>query len=371
MSEIGASNSRSLFPRVTQAIYLAALRHYADSSPYAKLDVPGVTLENDPVCRLRISDFNVPDDAKFHILVAGLHVGGEHAALHAALYAIEYLLSPEAETYLKRYVVTFLPCVNPYGCFRQDADQYHANSRNVDPYTAGRGECFNLESLTLTHPEDAPEIAAFCRVIDEEQPEILLDWHGANRRFAGENMRGTIGASLSNHMLMPWATRLLQAMRAEVCRGNTAVFDLEEYLQRIPAGLEFKAKLPGRFRPSREWFFTDHYAYVKYHALPVVFEIGCEETGVLGLKGLLDFGMNLPPEAAGSLPVDHTYTEFGNLTVAAYGGTPGEKRRSRAELWAAAPCMRTRMLSPNYNGRIAVALTIGVQGARRLPDPGK
>jgi hypothetical protein len=109
---------------------------------------------------------------------------------------------------------------------------------------------------------------------------------------------------------------------------------------------------------------------VKCHALPIVFEIGCEETGVLGLKGLLDYGMNLPPEAAGSLPVDHAYTEFGNLTVAAYGRSPGEKRRSRAELWTAAPWMRTRMLVPNLSGRIAVALTIGASGLGRLPSPG-
>ncbi len=89
-----------------------------------------------------------------------------------------------------------------------------------------------------------------------------------------------------------------------------------------------------------------------------------------GLKGLLDFGLNLPPEAAGSLPVDHAYTEFGNLTVAAYGRSPGEKRRSRAELWAAAPWMRTRMLTPNCSGRIGVALTLGVSGGLRLPESG-
>lgn len=359
-----------LLPRVTQETYLSALHHDAASSRCARLDILGHTLEGDPLCRLRVSNFDVPDDEKFHIVVAGLHVGGEHAALHAMLHTIEYLLSAGAAHYRNRYVVSFLPCLNPYGCFCKDIDQYHTNSRGVDPYTAGRGDCFDLETLTLKRPEDAPEIAAFCQAIDEERPEVLLDWHGASRRFAGEMMRSTVGASLSNHLLMPWATRLLQAMRAEICKGNAAVFDLEEYFQRIPAGPEFKAKFPGRFRPSREWFFTDHYAYAKYHTLPIVFEIGCEEIGAMGLKGLLDFGLNLPPEAAGSLPVDHAYTEFGNLTVAAYGCVPGEKRRSRTELWAAAPWMRTRLLNPVCVGRIGVALTLGISGERRLRNAG-
>ena len=331
----------------------------------AELEIAGRTRENDPVYALTVTDFDIPDDEKFHILIAGLHVGGERSALLAAAATLDWLLRKSSRRYLRKFAVTLMPAVNPYGCFRTDIDQYHNNSSGFDPYVGQWGKSFNYPELTLTDPEHEPELAAFCRVIDTIHPEILLDWHGANGK-PGETMRETLGASLSNHFIMPWGTRLLSAMRKEICKGSSAVFDLEEYLERIPAPPEFRAMFPNWVRPSNAIFYPDLYAYMKYHTMPVVMEIGVPETGWRAVKGLMDYAMKLPPEYRGSLPVDHVGTDFGNLVAASYGSTPGMRRRSRVELRSKANGFMPFHASSMHLGELCTGLALGDSGLRRM-----
>ena len=61
-------------------------------TPYGRLKTAGYSREKDAVYALTISDFSVPDDEKFNILIAGLHVGGEFAALSAAVETIKFLM---------------------------------------------------------------------------------------------------------------------------------------------------------------------------------------------------------------------------------------------------------------------------------------
>lgn len=53
------------------------LLQWAVDTSMVKLDIHGRPRENDPVYALTNSDFSVSDDEKFHILIAGLHVGGQ------------------------------------------------------------------------------------------------------------------------------------------------------------------------------------------------------------------------------------------------------------------------------------------------------
>ena len=340
----------------------------AVASGFAKLDIPGKSLENDPVYALTVTDFNVPEDEKFNILIAGLHVGGERSALLAAMDTIEFLLKKSSQKYLKKFAVTLMPSVNPYGCFRTGIDQYHKNTSGFDPYVGQWGKSFNYPDLSLTDPEHEVELAAFLRTVDKIKPEILLDWHGANGRFGtdGEIMRETLGASLSNHFIMPWGTRLLAAMRKEVCKGGSAVFDLEEYMERIPAPQEYRAMYPNQVRPSNAVFYPDLYAYIKYHTMPIVMEIGQPETGWRALKGLMDYAMKMPPEFRGSLPVDHIGTDFGNLVVASYGANPGMRRRSRAELQSKVNSFLPCLAYATFVGEMGAALAIGDSGIKQL-----
>lgn len=337
----------------------------AEATGFARLEVPGHTFEGDPVYALTISDFTVPDDEKYHILVAGLHVGGERAALLAFRETLRFLLRGTSAKYRRRFAVTLMPVVNPFGCFRTDVDQYHTNSSGYDPYTARWGESFRYPELQLADAEHEPELAAFCKVVDQVRPEVLLDWHGSSGN-PGTTMRESLGPSLSNHLIMPWGTRLLAAMRREVCKGNTAVFDMEEYLERIPAPREIRAHFPEKFRPSNACFYTDLYAYVRHHTLPIVMEMGQAETGWRALKGLMDYAMNTPPEYRGSLPVDHVGVDFGYLVAASYGRNPGERRRSRCELQAKSGSFLTFCMTPMRQGEICAALVLGNSGKHQL-----
>lgn len=356
-----------LLPRIDQNLYLAALKS-CSQNPSASFDILGYTREGDPLCRLRMTDFSVADEEKFHLVFAGLHVGGEHAALHGMLSLIEFLLTAEAAKYLKKVVLTFLPVLNPYGCFRKDQDQYHLTGAGTDPYTANHGDCFDWDRLLLRDPGNNPELAAFCKVMDEEKPEVLFDMHGCNRRYSGQNMRGTIGCALSNQILCPWSNRFLDGLRSGVASGHTAVYDLEENLQRISVSHAMQQQFPHRFRPSWEYAYTDLYPYLKYHTMPIVWEVGCEETVIDAVRGMLEFCMKLPTEWHGSLPVDHVLADFGNLTVNSYGVFPGQRRRSRVELWSKLESLRTGYASPVYNGFHFVTMTVGKAGVAQLVE---
>jgi hypothetical protein len=337
----------------------------AVSSGFAQLTTYGKSKENDPIYGITISDFSIPKDEKFNILIAGLHVGGERAALNAAIATIKFLLRKSSRKYLSKYAITLMPVINPYGCFRKNLDQYHKNSSGFDPYVGKWGQSFNYPSLSLTDKENEPELVAFLSAIDKIKPEVLLDWHGTNGK-ENELMRETLGASLSNHFIMPWATRLLNSMRKEVCKGNSAVFDLEEYLERIAAPNEFRQMFPNRVRPSNAVFYPDLYAYIKYHTLPIVMEIAQAETGYRALKGLMDYGYKVAPEYRNSLPVNHIGTDFGNLVVASYGTNPGQKRQSRCELQSKIDHMLPFYASPMYLGEMCAALALGPSGIKEM-----
>ena len=100
----------------------------AVSTGFAQLTTYGKSKENDPIYGITISDFSIPKDEKFNILIAGLHVGGERAALNAAIATIKFLLRKSSRKYLSKYAITLMPVINPYGCFRKNLDQYHKNS---------------------------------------------------------------------------------------------------------------------------------------------------------------------------------------------------------------------------------------------------
>ncbi len=159
---------------------------------------------------------------------------------------------------------------------------------------------------------------------------------------------------------------MLSAMRKEICKGRSAVFDLEEYLERIPAPVQFQDLVQNRFRPSSAFFYPDLYAYIKHHTMPIVMEIGLVETGWRALKGLLDFGLCPPPEYKGAFPVDHIGVDFGNLVVHSYGETPGNRRASRSELQSKQDGMLSFYLGPMFEGRAGACLALGRDGVAKM-----
>ncbi len=349
--------------KLTWPLYQAALRLWSEKYEYVRLETVGYSLENDPIYAISITNPKIPDDQKFHLLLTANHSGAERSGLHAMMAVLEYLVSDQAARYRDKYEIRAIPCGNIFGFFRSEAAN---NSRKIDPYAAGRGSFWDVPRLTPKKTEDTPEIVAMMKVVDEFQPEIMLDFHGVGRSVPGEIMTQYIGGAGSNHSLLPWARRLVEAARAGAKANGSPAWPCEENLQRLtppPAALpEHKAK----FRDSGAYFYSPMYPYLKCHTAVLFFEIGYEAMAVGGVRGILDFGLNPPPDLHGSLPVDNVRTDWGGFLIQAWGVTPGERRRSRVELWNRNDAMISMVLAPPQTYRIVRAAAFGPEGLKEI-----
>ena len=76
--------------------------------------------------------------------------------------------------------------------------------------------------------------------------------------------------------------------------------------------------------------------------------------------------MNLPADLHGSLPVDNIRTDFGGFIVQAWGSNPGERRRSRCELWNKNESINSMTAYPQQSFRIAKAMCFGNDGLKQI-----
>ena len=293
--------------------YEAVLRDWAEQYDFFTLEELGRTFENDPIYLVKITSPGVPADQKFRIALTSLHTGSERSPLYALMAAMEFLCSPEAQKYRDRYEIAIVPSGNPYGFFRTE-EFSPWNSRKVIPYAPPESD-WDIRNLSFKKIADSPEIAAFCKLIDDFQPEIQIDWHGVGRHIPGEIMHQYINSAGSNHTLAGWSNLLDEAMLSSAVRAGHSLPRYEESLQRLKSVTAAGQAFPRRFRESKELFYTDLYPYLKYHTMPLTMEIAYEGMAVAALRGLLDFGLNPPTELNGSLPVDNLRTDFGGLTV--------------------------------------------------------
>ena len=336
--------------------YEAVLRDWAEQYDFFTLEELGRTFENDPIYLVKITSPGVPADQKFRIALTSLHTGSERSPLYALMAAMEFLCSPEAQKYRDRYEIAIVPSGNPYGFFRTE-EFSPWNSRKVIPYAPPESD-WDIRNLSFKKIADSPEIAAFCKLIDDFQPEIQIDWHGVGRHIPGEIMHQYINSAGSNHTLAGWSNLLDEAMLSSAVRAGHSLPRYEESLQRLKSVTAAGQAFPRRFRESKELFYTDLYPYLKYHTMPLTMEIAYEGMAVAALRGLLDFGLNPPTELNGSLPVDNLRTDFGGLTVGSGGVTPGEKRASRVEL--------SYRAYPRFHGRDLFVITLGKAGIRKF-----
>ncbi|MBR7127609.1 MAG: hypothetical protein IKD09_03385 [Lentisphaeria bacterium] len=345
------------------SMFESSLQYWAKQFDYCSLDVLGKTLENDPIYCMKITNNAIPSDKKFKILIVAHHGGGERSALHSTMAALEFLVSDEAKKYRDNYEIRVIPCGNIFGYFRSETPQ---NSKGIDPYAGGRGNHWDIKNLVPKKPENTPEIVTFCKVLDEMKPELLLDFHGVGRLYPGIIMTQYIGGAGSNHVLKPWATDLINYVRDMAGKSGTPCYDLDEEIQRLVAVNDARKAFPQRFRDSGDYFYTDLYPYLKYHTLPLIFEISHEQMAVEGLRGVLEYGMNAPANLDGSFPVDNILTDWGGFMVQAWGTTPGEKRASRVELWNKIEEMQTFAVAPPVSYRIFRVVTFGSNGEKEF-----
>lgn len=348
---------------VDWSVFESSLEYWDKKYDFCKLDVLGKTLENDPMYCMTITNFNIPADKKFKILMVASHGGAERSALQSAMAVLEYLVSDKAKKFHDYYEIKVIPCGNIFGYFRSESPM---NSKGIDPYAAGRGNHWDIKNLVPKKPENTPELVAFCKILDEMKPELLVDFHGVGRLYPGIIMTQYIGCAGSNHVLRPWATDLITYIRKVAAESGTPCYDLDEEIQRLVSVNEPRKNFPRKFRDSGDFFYSDMYPYLKYHTMPIIFEVSHENMAADAVRGILQYGMNPPKEADGSLPVDNLLTDWGGFMVQAWGTTPGERRESRVELWNKLDEIQTWGAAPPVSYRIFRIVTIGSNGEKEL-----
>ena len=364
--------------RLTWEEYVGTLTHWRRKFPKTvSLESRGMSGQTMPVYLLKITDPSVPAADKQVCLVTTLHSGPERTGTTGALAFAEWCLGddPLAAETRKKQIILVMPCVNPLAMFYTDRFR---NEHGVDPYTGGGrlGKLWDVKTLTLTKPEDAPELAAVLSVIDEYQPEVHADLHGtglqeyapaqlgARRMYHGQIMTEVTGGAYSNYALRPWDWRVTEAM---IDAGRAAGFPSDRFeadAQRTFWGPEL-APLGRKLWHGMPLFYSAHYGYAKYHTMLLTQEVAWEQSLVARMQGLMRVGNGVwLDERTPGYPVNRMRHFVGHY-VTAYGSTAAERRASRVELWNQQSDFALGFLYPQTVGRetLVVATTAAAKHA--------
>ncbi len=353
--------------RLTWQEYEGTLQYWETKFPqWVTLDSRGISGQNMPVYLVKITDNSVSDADKQICLVTTLHCGPERTGSSGAMAFIEWMLSddPLAAETRRRQIILVMPVVNPLALFHTDRWR---NENGVEMYAGldRKGKLWDVKSLTIRNPQDAPELVAVLSVVDQYQPEIHADFHGtglqeyppeqlgSRRTYHGQIMTEITGSAYSNNALRPWDWRVTEAM---IDAGNAAGFPSDRFeadAQRTFWGAEL-APLGTKLWQGKPMFYTQHYSYAKYHTMIATHEVAWEQSIVARMKGLLKIGNKVwNDERQPSYPVNRIKNFVGHF-VTAYGNTAADRRRSRAELWSKQSQFTLGFLYPQTDGRASL-----------------
>ena len=369
--------------RLTFEEYSGTLQHWRKKYPsLVTVETRGMSGQNLPVYLLKITDSSVPGENKQVCLITALHSGPERTGTTGALALAEWLLSddPLAAETRRNQIVLFLPVVNPLAMFHTDR---FGNGNRIDPYTGNgpSGKIWDVKSLSLLKPEQAPELVAVLSVIDQFKPEIHADLHGTGlqeyapdqlgtrRMYHGQIMTEITGGAYSNYALRPWDWRVTEAM---IAAGREAGFPSDRFeadAQRTFWGPEL-TPLGRKLWHGMPMFYTAHYGYAKYHTLPLTQEVAWEQSLVARMKGLFRIGNGVwQDERVAGYPVNRIRHFVGHY-VTTSGDTAAKRRDSRVELWNQQSDFALGFLYPQTDGResLVVATTAAAKKAVAVDD---
>jgi len=367
--------------RLTWEEYAGTLAHWRKAFPkVAVLESRGMSGQNMPVYLLKITDPTVEGTDKQVCLVTTLHSGPERTGTTGAMAFAEWCLSddPLAVETRKKQVVLIMPCINPLAMFYTDRFR---NERGIDPYTGtGRvGKIWDVKSLSLIKPEEAPELAAVLSVIDEYKPEVHADLHGtglqeyapdqlgSRQMYHGQIMTEVTGVAYSNYALRPWDWRVTEAM---IAAGKEAGFPSdrsEADAQRTFWGPEL-APLGKKLWHGSPLFYSAHYGYAKYHTMVITQEVAWEQSLVARMKGLLKIGNNAwMDEHRPAYPVNRMKHFVGHF-VTAVGRNATELRASREELWNQQSNFTLGFMYPQTDGRESLVCATTAAAKRAVAE---
>ena len=379
LSPLHAQEKYAPMHRLTWEEYAGTLAHWRKAFPkVAVLESRGMSGQNMPVYLLKITDPTVKSVDKQVCLVTTLHSGPERTGTTGAMAFAEWCLSddPLAVETRKRQIVLIMPCVNPLAMFYTDRFR---NEHGVDPYTGtGRvGKIWDVKSLTINKPDQAPELAAVLSVIDEYQPEVHADLHGtglqeyapdqlgSRRMYQGQIMTEVTGGAYSNYALRPWDWRVTEVM---IAAGKEAGFPSDRFeadAQRTFWGPEL-APLGKKLWHGMPLFYSAHYGYAKYHTMVITQEVAWEQSLVARMKGLMKIGNETwLDEKAPGYPVNRMRHFVGHF-VTAYGRNATERRASRVELWNQQSEFALGFLYPQTVGRESLVVATTAAAKKKI-----
>jgi hypothetical protein len=335
--------------------YLETMAYWADKySSILKVEKRGVAKNKPgqpelPIYLVKITDASVSDKDKQVILFTGFHSGSERLPAMALLDFIEWMTSddPKAVETRKKQIVLVMPIMNPYSFFSNSV--WSSNIDNNDVYSANRGKCWDVATLTILEPEKNPEIVAYKSVVDEYKPEVHFDAHGISPGYAGQTMFESVGSAASNFSLRPWDWRITEELVKSAREQGFPSWRVEATDQRALGGAALESQA-SKLSVSRPSFYTALYGYFKYHTMPLTCEIGWGESGLSRFKAMLNIGNNVwSDEPYAGYPVD-TLEGFINHYVRAWGENSQLRRKSREELWTQEPRFTMGFLAPETVG---------------------
>jgi hypothetical protein len=348
--------------RITLKEYETTLKFWQQQHPMI-LDVEraGLSLEGLGLYLLKITDPEIPIEAKQVCLITSLHGGPERSGTTTILHLIEWLLgdSDEAKETRRKQIVLIMPINHPLAFFETDR---FLNASKIDPYTGGDSQNWDLENLEYKAADKAPEVKVVLDIVDRWQPEVHVDVHGTGlqeypddrlgdrTRYQGQIMFEVTGSAYSNYALRPWDWRVTEAIiQAGVDAGYPSDrFEADGQRSFHGPVMNPIADRTWRGQPN---FYTAQYGYAKYHTMVMAFEVGWEQSGVARLKGLLRIGNNRwQQEPNEGYPVDRVKPFIGHF-VTSWGRNAAERRRSRVELWQKQGRFTQAVLYPQTDGR--------------------
>ncbi|MBO9611019.1 MAG: hypothetical protein J7639_34040 [Paenibacillaceae bacterium] len=293
-----------------------------------------------------LTDRSIDAEHKDVVLITAMHTGMEISGGNAVLTLGKWLLSddPKARDILRKLVVVLIPCPNPFSYEKADINYQFRNEKAGDPYQAP----WSFEGVS--DPELYPEAEAVRQAIDRYEPDVLFDSHGV--WSAGQIMVETISVSAFG-LYKSFNRRIVDDIRAA---AETAGYpqDSEDDRQRLlPTDAACRdAKWRHHFQNVKEGCTQGIYAYNKYHAMVMSIEVAFEESGFLRMRRLLEIGTERAPLEY--YPGYPNRGMNGGLfhSVTAYGATPGQRRRSRVELWDKIGGFTTGLMHPELPGRL-------------------
>jgi hypothetical protein len=328
-----ADDSTAVVTHPSQAELEQGFARWAAEKPDAfTFEERGRTLEGRPMLMGRITDSRVPDEDKQVALLTSAHGAKEMNAVTGLLRFMKWLISedPEAAEIRRRQIVLVVPYTDPDYIARGD----HRESRPIYGGWAAPG--MRLWSVNgVARPERHPEAAAVQGIMDEYQPELHIDYHGFNNPM--RTMWDSTGVSWASAVARPFVHDVAMKIDAAAEQAGFLITRGEQDDGKIRTTSPVEGFPDYTFYLRNAFPIFSLYPYCRYHTLAFIMETGSEDSLVVRTKRALQIGHERARyERYEGYPVNqlgiHTL-----LTVAAYGRTAAERRRSRVELWQKLP----------------------------------